>query len=144
MAVGYPFGPATPTSDLPLWSAPEPDLPLPAIAFDVTPLQNAHRYRGIGTYVRGLTRRLAAQDEVPIEFWGWAAEGSFDPPPPHRARWLPRLQTPQYRGAWIFARLAMKRRALNSPVRAVHFTDPDALTSVGGRKVLTPVSDLTP
>ena len=37
-------------------------MPPPAIAFDVTPLQNSHRYRGIGAYVRGLAHRLAEQD----------------------------------------------------------------------------------
>src|SRR6202521_4893497 len=81
------------------------------VAFDVTPLQNAHRYRGIGTYVRGLASRLVAQTEIPIEFWGWTGDGQLEVPPPHRAVWLPKRPTPQYRGAWIFAQLALRQRA---------------------------------
>lgn len=119
-------------------------MPAPAIAFDVTPLQNAHRYRGIGTYVRGLSHRLLAQSDVPIEFWGWAGEGRFEAPPPHRAVHLPRFPMPEYRGAWLFAQLAMKRRAARSEVRAVHLTDPDALTPLAGRKLLATVYDLIP
>jgi glycosyltransferase involved in cell wall biosynthesis len=119
-------------------------LPQPTIAFDVTPLQNAHRFRGIGTYVRGLADRLAAQTDVPIEFWGWEGERAFEPPPPHRALWLARFPMPQYRGAWLFARLAMRRRAGRSAVEAVHITDPDALTPLTGRRLLTTVYDLTP
>jgi glycosyltransferase involved in cell wall biosynthesis len=119
-------------------------LPSPAIAFDVTPLQNAHRYRGIGTYVRGLATRLAAQQDVPLEFWGWSGEEPFMPAPPHTSLWLPRFRMPQYRGAWLFAQLAMRRRARQSEVRAVHVTDPDALTNLRGREMLTTVYDLIP
>jgi glycosyltransferase involved in cell wall biosynthesis len=114
------------------------------VAFDVTPLQNAHRFRGIGTYVRGLAQRLSAQTEVPIEFWGWEGEHAFTPPPPHSVLWLPRFPMPQYRGAWLFARLAMRRRAAKSSVTAVHITDPDALTPLPGRRLLSTVYDLTP
>lgn len=119
-------------------------LPQPAIAFDVTPLQNAHRFRGIGTYVRGLAHRLSAQTEVPIEFWGWEGQHAFEAPPPHRVLWLPRFPMPQYRGAWLFARLAMRRRAARSSVQAVHITDPDALTPLTGCRLLTTVYDLIP
>lgn len=124
--------------------APETRLPPPAIAFDVTPLQNAHRYRGIGTYVRGLARRMAAQTDIPLEFWGWAGDDSFDAPAPHRTISLPRFPMPEYRGAWLFAQLAMRRRASRSAVRAVHITDPDALTPLAGRSLLTTVYDLIP
>ncbi|HEV2032714.1 MAG TPA: glycosyltransferase family 1 protein [Candidatus Dormibacteraeota bacterium] len=119
-------------------------LPTPAIAFDVTPLQNAHRHRGIGTYVLGLARRLAAQTEVPIEFWGWAGDGAFEVPPPHRILHLRRYPTPEYRGAWLFAQLAMKRRSALSSVRVVHLTDPDALTTLRHRHVMATVYDLIP
>ena len=119
-------------------------MPQPAIAFDVTPLQNAHRFRGIGTYVRGLAHRLSAQTDVPIEFWGWEGEHAFEPPPPHTLLSLPRFPMPQYRGAWLFARLAMGRRAARSSVRTVHITDPDALTALAGRRLLATVYDLIP
>jgi glycosyltransferase involved in cell wall biosynthesis len=119
-------------------------LPTPAIAFDVTPLQNAHRHRGIGTYVLGLARRLAAQKEIPIEFWGWAGDGAFEAPSPHRTLHLRRYPTPEYRGAWLFAQMAMKRRSALSSVRAVHFTDPDALTTLRHRHVMATVYDLIP
>lgn len=119
-------------------------LPTPAIAFDVTPLQNAHRYRGIGTYVRGLAVRLATQNEIAIEFWGWAGADRFEVSPPHRTLGLRRVPMPEYRGAWLFAQQAMKWRARGSAVRAVHVTDPDALTSLSGRKLLTTVYDLIP
>jgi alpha-1,3-rhamnosyl/mannosyltransferase len=119
-------------------------MPAPAIAFDVTPLQNAHRHRGIGTYVRGLARRLSAQSDIPIEFWGWAGEEDFEAPPPHRSLHLTRFPMPEYRGAWLFAQVAMRRRAGKSEVRAVHVTDPDALTPLSGRKVLATVYDLIP
>lgn len=110
----------------------------------MTPLQNAHRYRGIGTYVRGLARRLARQTEIPLEFWGWAGEGAFEPPPPHRTVLLPKSNAPEYRGAWLFALMAMRRRARLSTVRAVHVTDPQALSSLGTRKLFTTVYDLIP
>ena len=122
----------------------ETRLPSPAIAFDITPLQNAHRHRGIGTYVRGLAHRLSAQSEIPIEFWGWAGEEPFEAPPPHRTLWLRRFPMPQYRGAWLFAHVAMRRRAQMSAVRAVHITDPDALTPLTGHRLLATVYDLIP
>jgi glycosyltransferase involved in cell wall biosynthesis len=124
--------------------ASETRLPDPTIAFDVTPLQNAHRYRGIGTYVRGLAHRLAAQTDVPIEFWGWAGDDSFEAPAPHRTLSVARFPMPEYRGAWLFAQLAMRRRASRSSVRAVHITDPDALTPLARRALLTTVYDLIP
>jgi len=117
-------------------------LPTPAVAFDVTPLQNAHRHRGIGTYVRGLATRLAEQDGVPIEFWGWSGDVPLTVNPPHRAIWLRRFPMPRYRGAWFFARAAMRMRARGSSVRAVHITDPDALTLLPPRKILATVYDL--
>lgn len=110
----------------------------------MTPLQNAHRHRGIGTYVRGLARRLSVQSEVPIEFWGWAGPDAFEAPPPHRTLQLERFPMPQYRGAWLFAQLAMKRRGALSTARAVHFTDPDALSSMRGRQLMATVYDLIP
>lgn len=51
---------------------------------------------------------------------------------------------PQYRGAWLFAQLAMRLRARRSSVTAVHVTDPDALTQIRGRKLLATVYDLIP
>jgi glycosyltransferase involved in cell wall biosynthesis len=119
-------------------------LPIPSIAFDTTPLQNAHRFRGIGTYVRGLAQRLSTQTDVPIEFWGWQGDDALQPSPPHRALWLPRFPVPQYRGAWLFKRLAMRLRARRSSVRVVHITDPDALTPFDGRTLMATVYDLIP
>src|SRR5438034_1992038 len=118
--------------------------PSPAVALDVTPLQNANRVRGIGTYVRGLANRLAAQDEVAIEFWGWQDDLPLEIRPPHRAVLMKRSVMPEYRGKWLFAQLAMQRRARASSVRAVHITDPDALTPLAGHKLLTTVYDLIP
>src|SRR5260370_32086887 len=105
------------------------------MAVDVTPLQNAHRYRGIGTYVRGLAQRLAAQSDVPIEFWGWTGQERFEAPPPHRVVDLSRYPMPEYRGAWLFAQLAMKSPALPSKIRPVHAADPHPLPSLGGREL---------
>lgn len=116
----------------------------PAIAFDLTPLQNAHRYRGIGTYVRGLASRLMAQSDMPLEFWGWAGDHLMPIPTPHRTLLLPRPPMPEYRGAWFFSQLAMRRRAARSQVRAVHITDPQALTALPRRLLLTTVYDLIP
>ena len=118
--------------------------PSPAVALDVTPLQNANRVRGIGTYVRGLANQLAAQDEVAIEFWGWQDDLPLEIRPPHRAVLMKRSVMPEYRGKWLFAQLAMQRRARASRVRAVHITDPDALTPLAGHKLLTTVYDLIP
>src|SRR2546422_8641813 len=118
--------------------------PSPAVALDVTPLQNANRRRGIGTYVRGLAARLAAQDEVAIEFWGWQGDFPLAIRPPHRAVLMKRSVMPEYRGQWLFVQLAMQRRARASSVRAVHITDPDALTPLAGRTLLTTVYDLIP
>ncbi len=122
----------------------EPRLPTPGVAFDITPLQNAHRFRGIGTYVRGLAIRLAEQTEIPIEFWGWSGEIAFAARPPHSVLALRRVPMPEYRGGWVFAQLAMRRRAQRSRVRAVHITDPNALTALGKRSVLATVYDLIP
>lgn len=119
-------------------------MPGPEIAFDITPLQNSHQYRGIGTYVRGLARRLAEQDEIPIEFWGWEGDPPLTPAPPHTTLVLPRMPMPAYRGAWLFAQLAMRRRAGRSKVRVVHITDPDALTTLRSKTLLTTVYDVIP
>ena len=119
-------------------------MPQPEIAFDLTPLQNAHQYRGIGTYVRGLAKRLSEQTEIPIEFWAWSGGSSISPQAPHTALLLPRIPMPKYRGAWLFAQLAMRRRARTSKVRAIHLTDPEALTPLAGRKLLATVYDLIP
>ena len=116
----------------------------PEIAFDLTPLQNAHRHRGIGTYVRGLARRLAVQSDVPLEFWGWAPGAPIEVPPPHRSLLLRRWPMPEYRGAWAFAQVAMRRRAAKSSVRCVHVTDPQALVALRGRRMLATVYDLIP
>ena len=116
----------------------------PEIAFDLTPLQNAHRHRGIGTYVRGLARRLAAQSDVPLEFWGWAPGVPIEVRPPHRSLLLRRWPMPEYRGAWAFAQIAMRRRAARSTVRCVHVTDPQALVALRGRRMLSTVYDLIP
>lgn len=51
---------------------------------------------------------------------------------------------PQYRGAWFFAQLAMRRRARRSSAAAIHITDPEALTTLGKRRVLATVYDLIP
>jgi glycosyltransferase involved in cell wall biosynthesis len=119
-------------------------LPTPAIAFDVTPLQNAHRFRGIGTYVRGLAQHLAQQSEIPIEFWAWDSPGVFRPPAPHRIVKLPRFAMPEYRGTWIFAQIAMYRWARRSNARVIHVTDPNALRAIPRRRMLTTVYDLIP
>jgi glycosyltransferase involved in cell wall biosynthesis len=94
--------------------------------------------------VRGLASRLVAQTEIPIEFWGWAGDGQLEVPPPHRAVWLPKRPTPQYRGAWIFAQLALRQRAGKSRIGVVHVTDPEAVVSLRGRKLLVTVYDLIP
>jgi glycosyltransferase involved in cell wall biosynthesis len=144
MAVGYLPRSQTAGSTPAIWSIAITRLPAAAIAFDVTPLQNAHRFRGIGTYVRGLAQRLSLQSEIPIQFWGWAGEDLIQVPPPHIVVGLPRRPMPEYRGAWLFAQLAMRRRAATSTVRAVHVTDPDALTGLPRKRLLTTVYDLIP
>jgi glycosyltransferase involved in cell wall biosynthesis len=116
----------------------------PAIAFDVTPLQNMHRFRGIGTYVRGLARRLASQTEVPIEFWAWAGQIDLDVSLPHRLVKMRRLPMPAYRGAWAFAQSAMRWRMLRSRCTGIHVTDPNALVRMPGRTVMTTAYDLIP
>lgn len=103
-----------------------------------------HRFRGIGTYVRGLARRLREQKNIPIEFWGWQGDEPFAVDPPHTALWLPRFRMPEYRGAWVFAQLAMRRRASRSGVRVVHFTDPEALVQLRAHAILATVYDLIP
>ena len=113
------------------------------IAFDVTPLQNGHRTRGIGTYVRGLAAQLMTQDEVPIEFWGWADHRPFEVRPPHSGLWLPRGPTPRTRFPFLL-RQAMGVRARLSRARAFHITDPNALIEPRGRRVMATVYDLIP
>jgi glycosyltransferase involved in cell wall biosynthesis len=51
---------------------------------------------------------------------------------------------PEYRGAWLFALTSMKIRARLSTVKAVHITDPQALTTLGTRKLMATVYDLIP
>lgn len=116
----------------------------PLLAFDITPLQNAHRHRGIGTYVRGLAVQLAEQREIAIEFWGWEGDRPLLIEPPHRGVWLRRPPVPEHRGAWIFAQVAMRRRVQQSQARVIHITDPDALTPLPGRHLMTTVYDLIP
>jgi glycosyltransferase involved in cell wall biosynthesis len=115
----------------------------PRVAFDVTPLQNAHRVRGIGRYVRGLAQALAAQQEIPVEFWGWHDDRPFDVPPPHRGLWLRRFGLPRSRWSWFLGPLAMRLRYRMSPLPVVHITDPRAFTRLRA-KTITTVYDLIP
>src|SRR5947209_5232999 len=117
--------------------------PRPAVAFDVTPLQNAHRVRGIGRYVDGLARALLAQQETPIEFWGWYDDRPFEVAPPHRGLWLRRFGLPRTRWGWTLAPIGMRLRARLSAVRAVHLTDPRAFVPLRV-PTLTTVYDLIP
>ena len=114
------------------------------VAFDVTPTQNAHRNRGIGRYVAGLAAQLSRQSDVPIEFWGWSYARPFEPPPPHRAVWLPRYFIPRSRAPWVFAKLAIRLMARRSQAPVVHITDPRALSMIPGRTMVTTVYDLIP
>jgi len=115
----------------------------PQVAFDVTPLQNLHRFRGIGRYVGGLARVLAAQRDVPIEFWGWHDHQPFEVRPPHRGLWLRRFGLPRTRWSWYTGPLSMRLRRRLSSVSVVHITDPRAATPLAAR-TLTTVYDLIP
>ena len=115
----------------------------PRVAFDVTPLQNMNRVRGIGRYVAGLARALAAQQEIPIEFWGWHDDQPFDIRPPHRGLWLRRFGLPRTRWGWFLGPLGMRLRRRLSPASVVHITDPRAFIALSGT-TLTTVYDLIP
>jgi glycosyltransferase involved in cell wall biosynthesis len=115
----------------------------PRVAFDVTPLQNGHRRRGIGTYVRGLAEQLNAQEDVEVEFWGWRSP-PFEVRGPHRGLWIPRPPMPSHRGAWLFAQAWLRLAAGRSDAEAVHVSDPNALLPLPGRHMLTTVHDLIP
>src|SRR5260370_41092904 len=101
------------------------------VAFDVTPLQNMNRFRGIGRYVSGLARALVVQQEVPIEFWGWHDDRPFEVPPPHTSLWLRRFGLPRTRWGWFLGPLGMRLRQRMSRASVVHLTDPRALVRVG-------------
>lgn len=113
------------------------------MAFDVTPLQNSHRVRGIGRYVAGLAHRLAAQQEIPIEFWGWRDGLPLEVRPPHRALLLSRFGLPRNRWSWLLSPLGMRIRRQLSPVQVVHITDPRGFVPLTNRTVTT-VYDLIP
>lgn len=115
----------------------------PLVGFDVTPLQNAHRLRGIGRYVEGLARALLAQREIAIEFWGWRDARPFEVAPPHRGLWLRRFALPRTRWSWTLGPLGMRLRARMSSVRLVHVTDPRAFKPLR-LPTLTTVYDLIP
>jgi alpha-1,3-rhamnosyl/mannosyltransferase len=115
----------------------------PRVAFDVTPLQNMNRVRGIGRYVSGLARALAAQQEIPIDFWGWHDDQPFDIRPPHRGLWLRRFGLPRTRWGWLLGPMGMRLRHRLSPASVVHITDPRAFVPLGG-PTLTTVYDLIP
>lgn len=109
----------------------------------MTPLQNAHRVRGIGRYVAGLARALMTQQDVVIQFWGWREDIPFEVRPPHRALWLPRFGLPRNRWSWLISPLGMRIRAGLSPARVIHITDPRAFVPMAARTVTT-VYDLIP
>src|SRR5579864_135574 len=113
------------------------------VAFDVTPLQNLHRQRGIGRYVRGLAGVLMAQTEIPIEFWGWHDDRPFDVRPPHRGLWLRRFGMPRTRWGWMLGPLGMRIRNRLSAAVAVHLTDPRAFVPLH-RPTFATVYDLIP
>lgn len=102
-----------------------------------------HRVRGIGRYVCGLARALAAQDEIPIEFWGWRDAQPFDVRPPHRGLWVRRFGLPRSRWSWWLGPLGMRLRRRLSRAEVVHITDPRAFVALSGA-TLTTVYDLTP
>ncbi|HET9781679.1 MAG TPA: glycosyltransferase family 1 protein [Candidatus Dormibacteraeota bacterium] len=93
--------------------------------------------------MRGLAAHLAAQDEVPIEFWGWADGIPFRTHPPHSARWLPRMGVPRTRFPRLL-RWIMWARSAASAAAAVHITDPNALVPVSRGRLMTTVYDLIP
>lgn len=114
------------------------------IAVDVTPMQTAHRLRGIGRYVGGLIRGLNQQDEVPLTFVGWKSELDLDPIHPHELRLLPQPPMPQYIGAWLFAQTGMAVHLATRRYNGVHITAPEALIRSKRAPVLTTVYDLIP
>src|SRR5438132_13711603 len=90
-----------------------------------------YRLRGIGRYVFGLARALAAQQEVPIEFSGWHDDPPFDVHPPHRGLWLRRFGLPRTRWGWFLGPLGMRLRSRLSRAPVGHITDPRPFGRLG-------------
>ncbi len=117
--------------------------PQPLVAFDITPLQNGNRVRGIGRYVDGLARGLARQRQVPIQFWGWREGLNFEISPPHSSLLLPRFRLPRNRWSWLIGPWGMRARRSISTAPVVHITDPRAFLPLAGTTITT-VYDLIP
>jgi glycosyltransferase involved in cell wall biosynthesis len=113
------------------------------VAFDITPLQNGNRVRGIGRYVDGLARGLARQRQVPVQFWGWRDALDIEITPPHSSLLLPRFRLPRNRWSWLIGPWGMRARRRLSSAPLVHITDPRAFLPLAG-STLTTVYDLIP
>lgn len=112
------------------------------LCLDATPLDTAHRYRGIGRYVQGLVDALAG---VPLPFpivqlrRSWA-EGGLDGPMEIRRAWRP--AKPRVRLQWLWNEILLPREVRSTRCRVYHANDPQGLTPGRGYATIATAYDL--
>jgi glycosyltransferase involved in cell wall biosynthesis len=114
------------------------------IVIDATPLQNEHRHRGIGYYVRGLLNALAKAD---ISGWAPLTYAGVALPEPLAQRSGPRIWKPkrlEYHGGWLLDELALPLLARTGRWQGFHATDPRTVPEPRLLRVVSTIYDLTP
>lgn len=112
------------------------------VCIDSTPLDTAHRYRGIGRYVQGLVDALVC---APLPFSvvqlrrTWAKRG-LDGPMEVRRAW--RLAWPHVRLQWVWNEIFLPREVASTRCCLFHATDPQGITPGHGFVTVATAYDL--
>jgi glycosyltransferase involved in cell wall biosynthesis len=113
------------------------------VLMDATPLQSEHRYRGVGTYVRHLSRELARRWPDQVRFV-LTAQPRVDLDPRVRARAVVGMRP--HRPAqvyWLYNELFLRWAVRACRPALFHATDFNGLPSMPGLPVVVTLYDLT-
>lgn len=122
------------------------------ILLDGTPLQNDHRYRGIGRYTGGLLEGMAQLESRPQI--GVLLEDSLPEERPLAAGLLDRhgyevfrVKRPRWRRSrlrWLFGRFGIRRAVEHSHAQLYHATDPNSVVPLRTAATIATIYDFIP
>ena len=114
------------------------------IGIDATPLDTSHRFRGIGTYVRGLLDGLEQCDrDLPLVQLRFSRgrdlhRSSIETLDVYRPRW------PRTRLRWLLEEFLLPRAIRRTGATAFHATDPRTIPRKADRPLIATAYDLIP